>query len=105
MAPVTKKLLEEVLVVPNPYIVTAAWEQDINHKSVHFTHLPDECTIKIFTLNAELVYTILHQDIFSGQAEWNLRSMNRQEIAPGLYVFTVEAPNYETFVGKFAVIR
>ncbi|MCF7802267.1 MAG: hypothetical protein K9N34_09660 [Candidatus Marinimicrobia bacterium] len=105
MATVTKELLEEVRVVPNPYIVTAGWETDINHKALHFTHLPDECTIKIFTLNGELVYTLLQEDIFSGQAEWNLRSMNRQEVAPGLYVFVVEAPNYETFVGKFAVIR
>jgi hypothetical protein len=97
--------LEEVRVVPNPYIVTAGWERDINHKSLHFTHLPDECVIKIFTLSGELVYTILHKDIFSGQAEWNLRTMNRQEVAPGLYVFVVETPNHESFVGKFAVVR
>ena len=105
MNEVTKRTLEEVMVVPNPYIVTADWETDINHKSLHFTHLPDECVIKIFTLTGELVYTILHDDIFSGQAEWNLRTMNRQEVAPGLYVYVVETPNYEKHVGKFAVIR
>ena len=105
MAPVTRQYLQEVTVVPNPYLVTAGWESDINHKAIHFTHLPDEGTIKIFTLTGELVYTILHQDIFSGQAEWNLRSMNRQEVAPGLYVFVVEAPNYKKYVGKFAIIR
>ncbi len=97
--------LSQVRVVPNPYIVTANWETDINHKSIHFTHLPDECVIKIFTLTGELVYTILHDDIFSGQEEWNLRTMNRQEVAPGLYVYVVETPNFEKHVGKFAVIR
>jgi len=105
MEPVTKEHLMQVKVVPNPYIVTAAWETDINHKSIHFTHLPDECVIKIFTVSGELVYTILHKDIFSGEAEWNLLTMNRQEVAPGLYVFSVEAPNYQTYVGKFAIIR
>lgn len=105
MKEVTQEHMEEVLVVPNPYIVSADWETDINHKSVHFTHLPDECVIRIFTLTGELVYTILHNDIFSGQAEWNLRSMNRQEVAPGLYVFVVETPNHKSFTGKFAVIR
>jgi len=105
MEEVAQTHLEEVKVVPNPYIVTAGWERDINHKSLHFTHLPDECVIKIFTLTGELVYTILHDDIFTGQAEWNLRSMNRQEVAPGLYVFVVEAPNHESYVGKFAIIR
>jgi len=105
MNEVSSSDLEKIRVVPNPYIVSADWETDINHKSIHFTHLPDECVIKVFTLTGELVYTILHNDIFSGQAEWNLRTMNRQEIAPGLYVFVVETPNLEKYVGKFAVIR
>jgi len=105
MREVTQTTLEQVIVVPNPYIVTADWETDINHKSLHFTHLPNECVIKIFTLTGELVYTILHDNIFSGQEEWNLRSMNRQEVAPGLYVYVVETPNHEKQVGKFAVIR
>ncbi len=105
MEEVTHDHLTEVRVVPNPYVVTAGWERDINHKSLHFTHLPDECVIKIFTLSGELVYTILHNDIFSGQEEWNLRTMNRQEVAPGLYVFVVETPNHESFTGKFAIIR
>ncbi|MBT7577463.1 MAG: hypothetical protein HN633_01650, partial [Candidatus Marinimicrobia bacterium] len=100
MSEVTQATLEKVMVVPNPYIVTADWETDINHKSLHFTHLPNECVIKIFTLTGELVFTILHNDIFSGQEEWNLRSMNRQEVAPGLYVFVVETPNHEKQVGK-----
>jgi hypothetical protein len=105
MNEVTKETLDQVRVVPNPYIVSADWERDINHKSLHFTHLPDECVIRIFTLTGELVYTILHNDIFTGQAEWNLRSMNRQEVAPGLYIFVVETPNHESYTGKFAVIR
>ena len=101
MSEVTQSILDKVMVVPNPYIVTADWETDVNHKSLHFTHLPDECVIKIFTLTGELVYTILHNDIFSGQEEWNLRSMNRQEVAPGLYVFVVETPNHEKQVKCF----
>ncbi len=105
MEEVTEDHLEEIKVVPNPYIVSADWETDINHKSIHFTRLPDECVIRIFTITGELVYTLLHNDIFSGQAEWNLRSMNRQEVAPGLYIFVVETPNFETYTGKFAVIR
>lgn len=105
MEEVKQHHLEDIIVVPNPYIVTAGWETDINHKALHFTHLPDECVIRIFTLTGELVYTILHNDIFSGQEEWNLRSMNRQEVAPGLYIFVVETPNRESYTGKFAVIR
>ena len=35
---------------------------------------------------------------------WDLRTVNNQEIAPGLYLFTVEHDG-KTFVGKFAVVK
>ena len=39
---------------------------------------------------------------------WDMRSINNQEFAPGLYIFHVSSNdgNYgEPFIGKFAVIR
>jgi hypothetical protein len=36
---------------------------------------------------------------------WDLRTVNNQEIAPGLYIFTVEATGLEDYIGKFAVVR
>jgi hypothetical protein len=33
-----------------------------------------------------------------------LRTVNNQEIAPGLYIFTVEA-GQEKHIGKFVVVR
>ena len=41
-----------------------------------------------------------------GNAWWNLRSYNNQEIAPGLYLYVVTAPGVsKTKIGKFAVVR
>ena len=36
---------------------------------------------------------------------WDLRTINNQEVAPGLYLFTVESEGVKDFIGKFAVIR
>ena len=65
-------------------------------------------------MTGELVQTIDHVDmtsedsneIFSGgEAVWDLRTVNNQEVAPGLYVFTVESSGMDAFIGKFAVVR
>jgi hypothetical protein len=102
---VTDEMLDQIRVVPNPYIVSAYWEQNQYRKKIQFTHLPKEAIIKIYTLTGEYVQTIYHNDPFSGAEEWDLVTYNRQEIAPGLYIYTVETPDKKKHVGKFAVIR
>jgi len=102
---VTEEELAEIRVVPNPYIVSAQWEQSQYTKKLLFMNLPSECTITIFTLTGEYVNTIVHNNPYDNSAAWNLTTINRQEVAPGLYVFTVEMPNGKKHVGKFAIIR
>ena len=70
-----------------------------------FTNLTAKCTIKIYTVSGELVSTIEHDNVDEGYAAWDLRSMNNQEVAPGLYLFTVQSDGVKDFIGKFAVIR
>lgn len=101
---VTDKMLKNIKVVPNPYVVSAYWEQVQYEKKLLFTHLPAKCTINIFTVVGDRVVTIEHDDPFDGSEEWNLQTYNRQEVAPGLYVFTVEADG-KKYIGKFAIIR
>jgi hypothetical protein len=49
---------------------------------------------------------ILRQD---GSAEsvvpWNLRTKDNLDIAPGLYIYQVEAAGAAPFIGKFAVLK
>ena len=70
-----------------------------------FTNLTAKCTIKIYTVSGELVNTIEHDNLDEGYTAWDLRSVNNQEVAPGLYLFTVQSDGVEDFIGKFAVIR
>ena len=48
-----------------------------------------------------------HSDAYDSNEWWNLRSGKNHdgsEIAPGLYIFVVEAEGIE-HIGKFAVVR
>ena len=101
----TKDDLNAIKVVPNPYLVSVAWEQSQYSKKLLFTNLPSECTITIFTLTGEYVNTVIHDNQYDDSEAWNLTTINRQEVAPGLYVFTVELPNGQKHIGKFAIIR
>lgn len=101
--------LRDIRVVPNPYIVSAYWESDPNRLKIQFTNLPKKCTIRIFNIAGELINTVEHWspdgDPGTGTEDWNLWTVNRQEIAAGLYVYVVETPEGQKKIGKFAVIR
>jgi len=105
-------LLNEVAVVPNPYVVTASWEPTFTLSSgrglrkVDFINLPQRCTIRIFTVSGKLVRTLEHEgEITNGTESWNLLSRDGLEIAYGIYIYHVEAPGIGTKVGKLAVIK
>ena len=120
---VTQEMMNEIRVVPNPYIVRASWDIYKQMGKILFTHLPAVCDIKIFTVSGDLVKTIEHRGItvphavqgpgrsFSytssglGYAEWDLINDAQLSIAPGLYIYVVSTPEGTKKVGKFAVIK
>ena len=75
-------------------------------RSIHFTHLPSQCTIRIFTVNGELVKEIQHEsNLMDGSAEWDLLTKDNLSASYGVYIFHVDAPDIGTKVGKFAIIK
>ncbi|NUN69249.1 MAG: hypothetical protein HUU02_06010 [Bacteroidetes bacterium] len=107
-----KSSLARISVVPNPYVSTAKWERRTLYQSgrgdrkIDFTNLPPVCTIKIFTVAGSLVKTIeKNTPATNGTASWDLISDDGMEVAYGLYVFHVKAPNIGEHIGKFAVIK
>lgn len=100
--------LSSVKVVPNPYFSNSRFNETKHIRRIRFTNLTNKCTIRVYTLNGELVSTIYHDSNLSGNAFWDMRTVNNQEAAPGLYIFHVETTHdieYDSFIGKFAVIR
>jgi len=98
-------------VVPNPYKVQSGFKESEHLRQIRFTNLPEKCAIKIYTLAGEHVSTIHHENAESGNAWWDMRTVNNQEIAPGLYLFHVEQLSDDgekvlgEHIGKFAVVR
>ena len=107
--------LSNIKVVPNPYIVRSDFSETEYKKRLRFTNLPEGFKISIFTINGELVNSYKHEPdlnydannvpVLGGNAVWDLRTVNNQEIAPGLYIYTVEAGDLTPHIGKFAVVR
>ncbi len=101
---------EEPYVVPNPYVASASFEPErfaVSGRGVRrleFRAIPALATIRIYTVRGELVETLDHDGSTTGVVEWNLRSKDNLEIAPGLYIFHVDSDVGE-HVGKFAVIK
>ena len=107
---ITQKDLEEVSVVPNPYIVYSDYDETSSSRRLWFNHLPNKCRITIYTISGERVFSVLHDDdTLSGKESWDLRSQGGDLVAPGLYLYTVESEDgngdYISHISKFAIIR
>jgi hypothetical protein len=107
-----KSVLDQIAVVPNPYMVSATWEPKSlfstgrGARMVEFIHLPKECTIRIYTVRGYLVDTIYHsKNINDGSEFWDLRTKEGRDIAYGLYIFHIDAPGVGETIGKFAVVK
>jgi len=75
-------------------------------RSLHFTHLPNKCTIRIFTVNGELVKEIEHEsNLYDGTAEWDLLTKDKLSVSYGVYIYHIDAPGIGEKVGKFAIIK
>lgn len=101
--------LNKIRVVPNPYVVSSLFEPEFGElrreplRQIQFINLPPECTIYIFTVDADLVKTI-HHNSTSGTAVWDLRAEGGREIAPGIYIYVVKSGDIE-YKERFAVIK
>jgi hypothetical protein len=101
-----------VYVVPNPYVVTNEFEprnpvsrSQRGDRRLYFANVPQQCTIRIYTLAGELIETIEHNSsLDDGKAFWDLRTKDNMNIAYGLYIFQVES-DAGTSIGKFAIIK
>ncbi len=100
----TENPLKDVQVVPDPYVVTNTWETGEFGKKLQFNHLPQQCTIRIYTLAGERVATVEHNDM-TGYEFWDMRTSGDQFVAPGVYLYHVKADGGWETTGRFLVIK
>ena len=102
---------EDPYVVPNPYVASASFEPERfavsgrGDRRLEFRGLPATCTIRIYTVKWELVQTLRHEGSDDGYLPWDLRTKDNLDVAPGLFIFHVDAGPLGTTVGKFAIIK
>jgi hypothetical protein len=75
-------------------------------RKIDFIHLPAKCTIRIFTISGALVKTIEHTNqVLDGSQSWNLVSDDGMDIAYGIYIYHIDAPNIGKKIGRFAIVK
>ena len=111
---VAKNSLDRIVVVPNPYVAAASWEQKLppgiisgrGERKIGFINLPETCTIRIYTTRGYLVRLIEHEStIADGTEFWDLKTKDGMEVAFGLYFFHIDADELGEKLGRFAIIK
>lgn len=108
----------DVFAYPNPYRADQGYE-DFGYENrdgdlppdragrIHFSNLPHQCRIRIYTLDGDLVREINHDvplgDPTAMDDEWDLITRNRQLAVSGIYYYTVESAE-RTQIGKLVLI-
>jgi len=92
-------------VFPNPYLGFNVQETSRISKFVTFSHLPRKATIRIYTLGAMLLKTIVKEDD-SQFATWDLRNQSNLPVASGIYIAHIDLPDLGTAkILKLALVQ
>lgn len=97
-----RNALNDIRVVPNPYYGYNVNEKSSTQRFVTFRKLPVNCTIRIYTLNGDLVKKIVKNDQNS-TTNWNLTNLDDIPIASGLYLALIDAPGIGQKTMKLAI--
>jgi hypothetical protein len=96
--------VDNVLVVPNPFVIGSGRSQPGAGDELQFVNLPNPCTIRIYTVRGDLVKTINVGNDVGAIVPWDQVTEYGQYVKSGIYIFHLESP-FGTKVGKFAIVR
>jgi len=106
-----RALWDKVNVYPNPMFgyntLTNYYSNTPDEPFVTFTNLPEEVTIKIYSLSGTLLRTLTIDDKDSPSSpylRWDLQNESALRVASGMYLAIVSSPKYGDKVLKFAII-
>jgi hypothetical protein len=106
-----RDLFAKVNVFPNPLYgfnpATSYNNSPADEPFVTFSNLPEEVTIKVYTLSGTLIRTLGTDDKSNPTSpfiKWNLQNEDGLRVASGLYIALISAPGYGEKVLKFSII-
>ena len=94
--------MDNIRVVPNPYYGYNQNQSSTAEGFVTFRRLPQRCTIKIYTLNGDMI-RILDKDNMESTLKWNLKILENVPIASGMYIVLIDAAGIGQKIIKLAV--
>ena len=118
-----------VTVFPNPYRVETSWDVGKNARDhfLWFANLPEKCTIRLYTLSGDLIYTYdfdgatytgsnargiynpstdLKSNLSGRTFGWDMITKQGQAAATGLYMWSVEDKRTsKRQLGKFLIVK
>ena len=100
-------VLDEVTVVPNPYVAANVSEakpflSGRGERRIEFRNVPDQSVLRIYSASGVFIRELVAED---GLAVFNLQSEQGLEVAFGLYFYHLSAPGIGEKTGKFAIIN
>jgi hypothetical protein len=84
-----KEAVKLINVFPNPYYATNSLESNRFDNFVTFTHLPQNATIRIFSLDGKIVRE-LDKNTDSQYFKWDLRNYTDIPVASGIYIVHID---------------
>ena len=106
-----RELWDKVNVFPNPLYgfnpATSYNNAPADEPFVTFSNLPEEVTIKIYTLSGTLIRTLYTEDKSNPTSpflRWDLQNESRLRVASGLYIALISSPTYGDKILKFSII-
>ncbi len=96
--------INEVLVVPNPFVIGEGFSLPGERDNLRFVNLPNPCTIRVYTVRGDLVKTISVPDGAGAIVSWDQVTDYGQFVESGIYIFHVDYSGGSK-LGKFAIIR
>ncbi len=108
----TSKDLDNIRVVPNPYVVASDREAanygakfGRGERKIDFQHVPADAKISIFTVRGELIRVLrANGSIGVGTVDWDVKTEENLDVAYGVYFYAVES-SVGTKTGKIAIIK
>lgn len=100
-------VLDEVTVVPNPYVAANVSEakpflSGRGERRIEFRNVPNQSVLRIYSASGVFIRELVAKD---GLAVFDLQSEQGLEVAFGLYFYHLSAPGIGEKTGKFAIIN
>ena len=102
LANASSSVLNQIRVVPNPYLIQHEAQQSASSPTLRFDYLPEVCEIRIYSISLNLIKVLHHQG--GGQEFWDMTNSAGKRIGSQMLIAYISAPGGGTVIKKFSVI-